>query len=118
GGHDEQNSALSTCDGLNGPVNGIDLVVARLLTHRVFVIGLNDEFFILVSDASELLVPLPELLRRWECFEWQLILNVLARRRNLVVGSETIAVRAEGAGNFKNLGIAQCLLDAVTDDVT
>jgi len=72
GGHDEQYAARDVGDRLDSSVDGIHLVVARLLARGVIMVRLKDEFFRLVSDAAELLVALPQLLRRRKGFERKL----------------------------------------------
>ena len=45
GGHDEQDAVLALGDGLDGGVDGVDLVIARRLAAAVVVIVLEDDLF-------------------------------------------------------------------------
>ena len=45
GGHDEQDAVLALGDGLDGGVDGVALVVARLLAAAIVEVVLEDDFF-------------------------------------------------------------------------
>ena len=97
-------------NGLDGAIDGLHLVVAGLLVGRILVIGLHDQIFDLIFDATIGFVSLPEGCWRWERIQREFGFYILIGRRYLVVGGKGVAVGAEGTGHFKNFSIAERLL--------
>ena len=69
GGHHQQDTILPLGDGLDGGVDGVALVVARLLAAAVVVVGLQDELFLLGREPLPGAVLCPQRGRAGELVE-------------------------------------------------
>ena len=59
-GHDQEDSVLPLCDGFQGAVDGLHLVVTGFFTAWVEVVVLGNCFLVLIGQAPRLAVPLPK----------------------------------------------------------
>ncbi len=65
GGHDQQDAVLALGDGLDRRVDGVALVVARLLAAAVVVVGLQDDRLLRGREALPGAVSVPERFQGW-----------------------------------------------------
>ena len=85
GCYDEQHAPLIFCHSLNCPINCFDLIIARLFAGKIFVVGLNNQFFRVIIDTTVCFIAFPQLIRLWKRFERKLRLDIFACGRNLVM---------------------------------
>ena len=104
-------------NGLDGAVDGFDLVIAGFFTATVFVVGLSDQFFVLVGYAAIVFVALPNLVRWQKGIQCKLGFYIVTGIWHFVMGGKSVAVGTEGAGHLQNIGIAQSLLQAMAGGV-
>ncbi len=103
-------------DGLDGRVDGIDLVVARGLAAAVLEIVLKNDGLSLWRQPLPGAIARPQVSRRWEGVKAEGGFPLGARARP-VVEDEAIAVGGKHEGNVQGLGVVQPLLHAVADGV-
>ena len=104
---------MSLGDGFDGAVDGVDLVVARLLAAAVvkIVFG-NRAACLLIDDAAPGAVALPKLIRCGETIQTELTLY-LRRLPGAVMHQKTVAIRAEYERDVEHFRIMQSLLHAI-----
>ena len=101
GGHDEQDAVLALGDGLDGGVDGVDLVVARRLAAAVVEVVLEDDLLGFGREALPGAIPRPELGRatgRRRGRGWS---PSAALGAGAVVEDEAVAVGGEDEGDVE-----------------
>ena len=114
--HDQQYAVAALGDGLDGCVDGVDLVVAWGLATAAVEIVLEDDGFGLVCQPLPGAIARPQVTGRWEGIKTEGGF-LLGRGARPVVEYEAVAVRREHEGDVQGLGILQPLLHAVAPGV-
>lgn len=114
--HDQKHPVTPIGDGLDRGIDGVELVVARGLTATVVEIVLQDHLFCFIRKPLPGRVARPQVVRRREGIQRKVGLLLCAGSR-AIVEDEAAAVRREDIGNVECFGIAQGLLNAVSDAV-
>ena len=113
GGHDQQHAALSSRNGLDRAVDGIELVVARGLGgggEGVIEFGNALHF---VAPAFPRAVACPQLLRGRELVERDVLLQHTGGQRG-VAKHKAVTIAGETEGHVQQLGVVDGLLHART----
>ena len=111
GGHDEQDAILAASDGIDGAIDGDELVVARRFAGAVVVVVLRGDGHLRGLEAFGGAVALPKLLRRGKLIERNFALHN-AGCAGAVVFQEGIAIGTVSEGDIENLCVFERLRHA------
>ena len=100
-------------DGLDGGVDGVDLIVARRLAAAVVEIVLKNDFLGLGRQALPGAIARPQVAWRWKGLECER--GFLGGSAGAVMEQEAVAVGGEYEGNVQGVGVVEGLLHAVAD---
>ena len=115
-GHHQQNAVLPPGYGLDGAIDGVELVIAGTLAAGVHVVVLGDNLLGRVIQPLPGAVTLPKLIRRGEGVQGDFLLHQTSGSGS-VMKQKGISVAAEDKGNLQGIGIAQGLLHAIADSM-
>ena len=113
GGHDQQDAVAALGDGLDGGVDGVDLIVARRLAAAVVEIVLKNDFLGLGRQALPGAIARPQVIWRRKGIGGER--GFLGGGAGAVMEQEAVAVGGEYEGNVQRVGVVEGLLHAVAD---
>ena len=108
-GHDEEDAVFSPGDGLHGPVDGDELVVARGFSGAVVVVILGGELLLGGRPALGGTIARPQFVGRRKVVEGDFARDRTAGRRAVML-QKSVTVGAVGERDVQNLCVFQRLL--------
>ena len=109
--HDDKNAVLPACDGFNGVVDSLYLIIARLVGVCIKIIWRVNNGHLLVSETFCSTPTADEFVRCRERVQRQ---GALFTGKEIML-HETVSVATEGERHVEYLSVLHCLLHTAAD---